>query len=393
LKLTSDLNKKLFATSDGFSFGVVPPPIRGMGLSGGFELYVQDRSGGDIATLQKYVNEIIEKANKREELSAVRTTLNANIPRYKITVDIEKVKSKGVALNEIYQTLNATFGSYYINDFNLFGRTYTVNMQAKSEFRNSPNDIEQIYVRGKNSEMFPLSSFISLEQKLGADLIERFNLFNAAKVSGQAAFGYSSGDALKAIEEITNEVLPSGYTISWTGSSYQEKQISSAGGLAFMLGIVFLYLILAAQYERWLMPISVVMAVPFAIFGAVLATYIRGTQNDIYFQIGLLVLAGLAAKNAILIVEFAMQRQAEGLEIVGAVVEAAKIRLRPILMTSLAFTLGVIPLVMSSGAGAASRHSIGTGVMGGMIAATFLAIVFIPLFYILVSKLRGKKKE
>jgi len=393
LKLTSDLNKKLLATSDGFSFGVVPPPIRGMGLSGGFELYVQDRSGGDIATLQKYVNEIIQKANQREELSAVRTTLNANIPRYKVTVDIEKVKSKGVALNEIYQTLNATFGSYYINDFNLFGRTYTVNMQAKSEFRNSPSDIEQIYVRGKNSEMFPLSSFISLEQKVGADLIERFNLFNAAKVSGQAAFGYSSGDALKAIEEITNEVLPSGYTISWTGSSYQEKQISSAGGLAFMLGIVFLYLILAAQYERWLMPISVVMAVPFAIFGAVLATYLRGTQNDIYFQIGLLVLAGLAAKNAILIVEFAMQRQAEGLEIVDAVVEAAKIRLRPILMTSLAFTLGVIPLVMSSGAGAASRHSIGTGVMGGMIAATFLAIVFIPLFYILVSKLRGKEKE
>ena len=393
LKLTSDLNKKLFATSDGFSFGVVPPPIRGMGLSGGFELYVQDRSGGDITTLQKYVNEIIQKANKREELSAVRTTLNANIPRYKVTVDTEKVKSKGVALNEIYQTLNATFGSYYVNDFNLFGRTYTVNMQAKSEFRNSPNDIEKIYVRGKNNEMFPLSSFISLKQEVGADLIERFNLFNAAKVSGQASFGYSSGDALKAIEEVANEVLPSGYTVSWTGSSYQEKQISSAGGLAFVLGIVFLYLILAAQYERWLMPISVVMAVPFAIFGAVLATYLRGTQNDIYFQIGLLVLAGLAAKNAILIVEFAMQRQAQGLKIVDAVIEAAKIRLRPIIMTSLAFTLGVIPLAISSGAGAASRHSIGTGVMGGMIAATFLAIVFIPLFYILVSKLKGKEKE
>jgi len=393
LKLTSDLNKKLFATSDGFSFGVVPPPIRGMGLSGGFELYVQDRSGGDIATLQKYVNEIIQKANQREELSAVRTTLNANIPRYKVSVDIEKAKAKGVALNEIYQTLNASFGSYYVNDFNLFGRTYTVNMQAQNEFRNSPSDIEQIFVRGKNDEMFPLSSFISLEQKVGADLIERFNLFNAAKVSGQASYGYSSGDALKAIEEITDEVLPTGYTISWTGSSYQEKKISSAGALAFMLGIVFLYLILAAQYERWLMPISVVMAVPFAIFGAVLATYLRGTQNDIYFQIGLLVLAGLAAKNAILIVEFAMQRQAQGLKIVDAVLEAAKIRLRPILMTSLAFTLGVIPLAISSGAGAASRHSIGTGVMGGMIAATFLAIVFIPLFYILISKLKWKKRN
>jgi multidrug efflux pump len=393
LNMTEGLNKKLFGTSDGFSFSVVPPPIRGMGIAGGFELYVQDRTGGDIATLQKYVNEIIQKANARPELSAVRTTLNANIPKYMVEVDIEKAKSKGVVLNEVYQTLNATFGSFYVNDFNLFGRTYTVSMQAKSEFRNEPADIEKIYVRGKNNEMFPLSSFVTLEQKVGADIIERFNLFNAAKVSGQPTFGYSSGDALKAIEEVADEVLPDGYTVSWTGSAYQEKQISSAGGLAFVLGIIFLYLILAAQYERWLMPISVIMAVPFAIFGAVLATYLRGTENDIYFQIGLLVLAGLAAKNAILIVEFAMQRQAQGVKLVEAAVEAAQVRLRPIIMTSLAFTLGVIPLAISSGAGAASRHSIGTGVMGGMIAATFLAIVFIPLFYILVSKLRGKAKE
>ena len=323
----------------------------------------------------------------------MRTTLNANIPKYKIEVDIEKAKSKGVALNEIYQTLNATFGSFYVNDFNLFGRTYTVTMQAKSEFRNIPSDLEQIFVRGKANEMFPLGSFVSIEQKVGADIIERFNLFTAAKISGQASLGYSSGDALKAIEEVAHEVLPAGYTISWTGSAYQEKQISSAGSMAFVFGIIFLYLILAAQYERWLMPVSVVMAVPFAIFGAVIATYLRGTQNDIYFQIGLLVLAGLAAKNAILIVEFAMQRQAQGLKIVDAVVDAAKLRLRPIIMTSLAFTLGVVPLVLSSGAGAASRHSIGTGVMGGMIAATFLAILFIPLFYILISKLKGSKKE
>ena len=393
MQLTATINKKLFATSDGFSFGVVPPPIRGMGLVGGFELYVQDRSGGDIATLQKYVNEILQKARERKELSSMRTTLNANIPKYKIEVDIEKAKSKGVALNEIYQTLNATFGSFYVNDFNLFGRTYTVTMQAKSEFRNTPSDLEQIFVRGKANEMFPLGSFVSIEQKVGADIIERFNLFTAAKISGQASLGYSSGDALKAIEEVAHEVLPAGYTISWTGSAYQEKQISSAGSMAFVFGIIFLYLILAAQYERWLMPVSVVMAVPFAIFGAVIATYLRGTQNDIYFQIGLLVLAGLAAKNAILIVEFAMQRQAQGLKIVDAVVDAAKLRLRPIIMTSLAFTLGVVPLVLSSGAGAASRHSIGTGVMGGMIAATFLAILFIPLFYILISKLKGSKKE
>ena len=393
LSITDQLNKKLFATSDGFSFAVVPPPINGMGIAGGFELYVQDRSGGDIPTLQKYVNEIIAKSAQRKELSAVRTTLNANIPKYKVVVDIEKAKSKGIMINDIYQTLNATMGAFYVNDFNLFGRTYAVNMQAEKEFRNSPDDLEKIFVRGKNAEMFPLSSIVTLEQKVGADIIERFNLFTAAKVSGQPALGYSSGDALKAIEEVANEVLPTGYTISWTGSAYQEKQISSAGGMAFIFGIIFLYLILAAQYERWLMPISVIMAVPFAIFGAVVATHLRGIENDIYFQIGLLVLAGLAAKNAILIVEFAMQRQAQGVKLIDAALEAAKVRLRPIIMTSLAFTLGVIPLALSSGAGAASRHSIGTGVIGGMLAATFLAIVFIPLFYVLISKLRGKDKE
>ncbi|MDD2789228.1 MAG: multidrug efflux RND transporter permease subunit [Sulfurimonas sp.] len=393
LSITADLNKKLFATSDGYSFAVVPPPIRGMGMVGGFELYVQDRTGGDITALQKYVNEIIQKANERKELSSVRTTLNANIPKYTVAVDIEKAKSKGVALDQIYQTLNATFGAFYVNDFNLFGRTYNVTMQAQSEFRNQSSDIDKIYVRGKNNEMFPLSSFVTLEQTVGADIIERFNLFTAAKVSGQPSLGYSSGDALKAIEEVTKEVLPDGYTISWTGTAYQEKQISSDSSMAFIFGIIFLYLILAAQYERWLMPVSVVMAMPFAIFGAVVATHLRGTENDIYFQIGLLVLAGLAAKNAILIVEFAMQRQAQGVKIIEAVTEAAKIRLRPIIMTSLAFTLGVIPLAISSGAGAASRHSIGTGVVGGMLGATFLAIVFIPLFYIIVSKLRGKEKE
>ena len=391
LKLTQGINQKLFATSDGFSFGVVPPPIRGMGVTGGFDMYVQDRSGGDIQTLQKYVNAIIQKANERPELVGVRTTLNTNIPKYDISVDVEKLKAKGVQLADLYQTLSATLGSYYVNDFNLFGRTYMVNMQANEEFRKKPSDLDKIFVRGKGGEMLPVSSFVTLKQIVSADLVERFNLFMAAKISGQPALGYSSGDALNAIEEVSKEVLPDGYTISWVGSAYQEKQISSAGTMAFVFGIIFLYLILAAQYERWLMPISVVLAVPFAIFGAVVATGLRGLENDIYFQIGLLVLAGLAAKNAILIVEFAMQKRKEGVELVEAALEAAKIRLRPIIMTSLAFTLGVIPLALSSGAGAASRHSIGTGVIGGMLAATFLAIVFIPLFYILVSKLRGKK--
>ena len=392
-QIAASMGKKLSATSEGFSFGVVPPPIMGMGVAGGFELYVQNKTGADIKELQKYVNELIQKASTRAELAGVRTTLNTNVPKYQITVDTAKAKAKGVNVDQIYQTLNATFGSFYVNDFNLLGRTYMVNMQADESFRKTPEDLNKIYVRSKGGEMLPLSSFVTLTQSVSADLVERFNLFSAAKVAGQASLGYSSGDALRVMEEVAKEVLPDGYSISWIGTAYQEKQISSAGNMAFIFGIVFLYLILAAQYERWLMPISVLLAVPFGIFGAVVANHLRGLENDIYFQIGILVLAGLSAKNAILIVEFAMQKREQGMELVDAVLEAAKIRLRPIIMTSLAFTLGVIPLAISSGAGAASRHSIGTGVVGGMLAATFLAILFIPLFYILVSKIRNKKEK
>ncbi|PHO08957.1 hydrophobe/amphiphile efflux-1 family RND transporter [Malaciobacter canalis] len=384
--LNQKFNKQLMATSDGFSFGVLPPPIMGMSISGGFEMYVQDRSGGKIEDLSKYVNQIVAKANKKEQLQGVRTSLTPNIPQYRILVDTKKAKAKGVRVDDIYNTLSATFGSYYVNDFNLYGRTYKVNLQAKGEYRRGVEDLKFVLVKGKDNQLVPISSLVNVKPIVGADIVERFNLFQAAKVSGQPALGYSSGDALKAIEEVAKEVLPQGYTISWVGTAYQEKQISSSSVQAFGFGIVLLFLILAAQYGRWLMPISVLLAVPFAIFGAIVATHLRGLNNDIYFQVGLLVLAGLAAKNAILIVEFALQKQKEGFSLKEAALEAAKIRLRPIIMTSLAFTLGVIPLALSSGAGAASRHSLGTGVIGGMLSATFIAIVFIPLFYILVSK-------
>lgn len=387
------LNAQSMGTSDGFTFGVLPPPIMGMSIAGGFEMYVQNRSGASINELGTYVNQIIQKAATRPELMGVRTTLNANIPQYKMSVDIQKAKAKGVNVADIYSTLNATLGSYYVNDFSLYGRTYKVNLQALSEYRKDVEDLKFIFVKGNNEELIPIDSLVKIDKVVGADLVERFNLFQAAKISGQPGAGYSSGDALNAIEEVANEILPEGYTISWVGTAYQEKQISSSSAQAFIFGIVLLFLILAAQYGRWLLPISVVLAVPFAIFGAIVATQLRGLENDIYFQIGLLVLAGLAAKNAILIVEFALQKQKEGMELVEAALEAAKIRLRPIIMTSLAFTLGVIPLAISSGAGAASRHSIGTGVIGGMLAATFIAIVFIPLFYVLVSKISPEKKE
>ena len=391
--LLAKFSKQLMGTSEGFSFAVVPPPIMGMSVTGGFDMYVQDRKGGSIEDLGKVVNQIIEKAKTRPELMGVRTALAANIPQYKIDVDTEKAKAKGVSLNDIYSTINATFGSYYVNDFSLYGRTYKVNLQAKDEFRNNVDDFQYVYVKSKDGDLLPINSFINYKKIVGADIVERFNLFQAAKVSGQPGPGYSSGDSLKAIEEVAKEVLPDGYTISWTGTAYQEKQVGGSSAQAFIFGIVFLFLILCALYERWLLPVSVVLAVPFAIFGAILATNLRSLDNNIYFQIGLLVLAGLAAKNAILIVEFALQKQKEGIKLVDAAIEAAKVRLRPIIMTSLAFTVGVMPLAISSGAGAASKHSIGTGVVGGMLSATFIAILFIPLFFVLISRLSGHKDD
>ena len=391
--IAGSLSKELMGIPYGFSIPVLPPPIQGMGLAGGFDMYVQNRSGGSTQELNGYVQQIIQKANQRGDLMGVRTTLNTMVPQYKVNVNIEEAKSKDVKVADIYNTLSATFGNYYINDFNLYGRTYKVNIGANSENRVTPEDLNNIFVRNTKGNLIPIGSLVSFEKTVGADLIERFNLFPSAKISGQPAIGYSSGDALKAIEEVANEVLPQGYTISWVGTAYQEKQVASDSLYAFLFGIVLLYLILAAQYEKWLMPVAVLMAVPFAIFGAIVATLLRGLENDIYFQIGLLVLAGLAAKNAILIVEFAMQRVRDGLSPYDAVIDAAKIRLRPIIMTSLAFTLGVVPLALSSGAGAASRHAIGTGVIGGMLAATFLAMIFIPLFYIWVAKLTSKKGD
>lgn len=381
---------QLMGTSEGFSFAVVPPPIMGMSIAGGFDMYIQDRTGGTIEDLGKVVNQVLEKARTRPELMGMRTSLSATIPQFKIDVDIEKAKAKGVDINDIYSTINATYGSYYVNDFSLYGRTYRVNLQADNEYRNNIDDFQNIFVRSGDGKLLPITSFISYKKVVGADIIERFNLFQAAKVSGQPAAGYSSGDALNAIEEVANEILPEGYTISWTGTAYEEKKVSGSSAQAFIFGIIFLFLILCALYERWLLPISVVLAVPFAVFGAILATNLRSLDNNIYFQIGLLVLAGLAAKNAILIVEFALQKQKEGLSLVDAALEAAKVRLRPIIMTSLAFTVGVLPLAISSGAGAASKHSIGTGVIGGMLTATFIAILFIPLFYILISKISKK---
>ena len=386
--LAQTFTAQLMQNPNAVIFALNPPPIMGLSLTDGFEMYIQNRTGGSIQDLQKYTQLVLQEAQKRPELTGVRTTLSVNVPQYNVQLDRQKAKSLGVNVDDVFTTLQSTFGSYYVNDFNLYGRTFKVSMQSESEFRETPNDLRNVFVRSSNGDLIPISSLVTFERVIGSDILERFNLFPAAQLMGDAASGYSSGDALKAIEEVANQVLPDGYTVAFSGSSYQEKNAGGTGTIAFIFGLVFVFLILAAQYERWLMPLAVLTAVPFAVFGAILATWLRGLNNDIYFQIGLVMLIALAAKNAILIIEFAMEaREKQGKNIYDAAVEAARLRFRPIVMTSLAFTIGVLPLAISSGAGAASRHAIGTGVIGGMLAATFIATFFIPLFYTYFARL------
>lgn len=386
--LAQTFTAQLMQNPNAVIFALNPPPIMGLSLTDGFEMYIQNRTGGSIQDLQKYTQLVLQEAQKRPELTGVRTTLSVNVPQYNVQLDRQKAKSLGVNVDDVFTTLQSTFGSYYVNDFNLYGRTFKVSMQSESEFRETPNDLRNVFVRSSNGDLIPISSLVTFERVIGSDILERFNLFPAAQLMGDAASGYSSGDALKAIEEVANQVLPDGYTVAFSGSSYQEKNAGGTGTIAFIFGLVFVFLILAAQYERWLMPLAVLTAVPFAVFGAILATWLRGLNNDIYFQIGLVMLIALAAKNAILIIEFAMEaREKQGKNIYDAAVEAARLRFRPIVMTSLAFIIGVLPLAISSGAGAASRHAIGTGVIGGMLAATFIATFFIPLFYTYFARL------
>ena len=377
------------ANLDAFSLVTTPPAIMGLSTVGGFELYIQDRSGGSIKDLEKYANLLVAEANKREELLGVRSLFSANIPQYHLNLDRERAKAMNVNVDDVFTTMQSTFGQRYVNDFNLYGKTYQVNIQAQSEFRESPEDLSRIFVKSSNGDLIPISTLVSFERVIGADIVDRFNLFTSAKIIGNAneTKGYSSGDALRVIEEVAKEILPEGYTIAYSGTSYQEKNASGTGKLAFIFGLIFVFLILCAQYERWLMPLSVLTAVPFAVFGACLATMLRGLSNDIYFQIGLVMLIALSAKNAILIVEFAQHlHEKEGKGILESAIGAAKLRFRPIIMTSLAFSIGVLPLALSSGVGSASRHAIGTGVIGGMLAATFIAIFFIPLFWSYVAR-------
>ena len=331
-------------------------------------------------------NEFLAEANKNPALSNVKTTFDVGTPQYRIDLDREKARVLNVTIDDIYAVMQSTFGNLYVNDFTYMGRNFRVTLQSESKFRRTPDDLRYVYVKSAGGELVPLSSLVTVERVTGPELINRFNIFPAAKVMGDPAPGYSSGQAISAMEEVAEKVLGSDYSLAWIGSAYQEKLTGGASTQAFVFGLIMIFLILAAQYEKWSLPVVVILSVPFAVLGALLATWMRGIENDLYFQVGLVTLIGLAAKNAILIVEFAVMKVEEGLSAAEAAIEAAKLRFRPIVMTSLAFTFGVLPLAISTGAGAGSRHAIGTGMIGGMILSTFVATLFVPMLFAFVSK-------
>ncbi|MYL82002.1 multidrug efflux RND transporter permease subunit [Desulfovibrio aerotolerans] len=375
-----------------------PPAISGMSNTGGFDAYLQSRGEGDVKALAAMTDKLVAEASKNPVLGRVATTFGANVPQLRIDLDRAKAKALGVAISDVYDAMQATFGAYYVNDFNKFGRTFKVQIQSEADFRDRPEDLRDVFVRSSKGEMIPLTALATIEKSTGPEVMERFNVFPAAKIMGQPAPGHTSGEALAAMEQAAAKVLPSDYTLAWTGSAYQEKAAQGSSTLVFAMGIVMVILILAAQYERWSLPFAVVLAVPFALFGAIAAVYGRALSNDIYFQIALVTLIGLAAKNAILIVEFAVLEVKAGKTLAEAALSAAMLRFRPIIMTSLAFILGCLPLAISTGAGANSRHAIGTGVIGGMLGATIIAPLFIPVFFKLImgagaglARLMGKQ--
>ena len=379
---------QLFATvTEGVVFTLNPPPIQGLGTRSGFTMQLQQRGTGSIADLAEVGNQFMDEARKDPRLASLNATLRVTLPQIYVDLNREKTQMMGVRLADVFEPMQAYFGSLYVNDFNRFGRIWRVQMQAESQFRNTPEDIQHIYVRNAGGEMVPLSAIVDMKFRSGPNVVPRYNGYPAIEITGAPSPGISSGDSLQAVRDVAGKSLPPGYGFEWSGASYQEVKAGNQAPIVLAFGLLVVFLVLAAQYEKWTLPIAVLLAVPLAVLGALIAVWARGYSQDIYFQIGLLTLVGLSAKNAILIVEFCVALRAEGKPIVQAAVEAATLRFRPIIMTSLAFILGVVPLAIATGAGAAGRRSIGTGVIGGMLAATFLAIFFVPLFYVLITKM------
>jgi hydrophobe/amphiphile efflux-1 (HAE1) family protein len=390
-QLVGELFMKTGGIKEALVLAFNPPAIFGLGTAGGYEFFIQNRGDGGSKRLQEVLQQFLTRANSDPQLGGAQTLWRATVPQLFVDVDREKAKKAGVPIDEVFAALSSTLGTYYVNDFNKYGRTWQVLMSAEPEYRQRPDDIQGLYVRSQKGEMVPLAALVNVRHSSGPDSLDRFNNLPAVKIIGQTAPGISSGQGIARVEAIAREVLPPDFSFDWGGSSYQEKKSSGASTFALGLAVVMVFLILAAQYEKWSLPLCVLLALPFGTFGALVAIWTKNLlgpffgaaplTNDVYFQIGLVTLLGLAAKNAILIVEYAVLKHAEGLSASASAIEAARLRFRPILMTSLAFILGVLPLAISTGAGAGARHSVGTGVMGGMIAATLLAVFHVPLFF------------
>jgi hydrophobe/amphiphile efflux-1 (HAE1) family protein len=389
LALAARINKLAGGVKEANVLALNPPPVPGIGAAGGFEFILEDRSGGDIQKFAGVIQDFLGQANRRTELTRVFTQFNVRTPQIEYVLDRERAKTLGVSISGIFGTLQTFFGGNYINDFNLFGRTYKVTAQAEAAARASPESVDGLYVRSDQGEMVPLSTLVSIKEIQGPEYIERYNVFRAVTINGSAAPGYSSGQATLATESLGAN-LPDGYGYDWTGTTYQEKISGGQAGGIFGMAIVFVFLVLAALYESWAVPFAVLLGIPFAVLGAYIGLTLRGMPSDIYAQIGLVMLIGLAAKNAILIVEFAKLAYERGRPLVDAAIEGARLRLRPILMTSFAFIFGSVPLAIATGAGSGARLVLGTAVVFGMSVATMIGIFIIPVFYVLVQSLQER---
>jgi multidrug efflux pump len=372
---------------------VAPPAIPGIGTTGGFEFWIQSVGNGDPVQLEAVMQDFLKKARERPELTGLATTYSASTQQLRASVDREKTQLLGIPIQDVYSAIQAQFGSLTVSQYNLFSNVWWVIVQSDAQYRQNPEDLTRLYTRNNNNQMVPLSSVVSTQWTSGPDILPHFNGFPAAKINGNSSPGYSSGDAIKAMEAVAKEVLPSDYAFAWSGLAFEEKQSGGTSGIAFVFGFIIVFLVLAAQYESWTLPGAVMSAVPFGILGALLTNHLRGLDNDVYFQIGLLVLIGLGAKNAILRVSAAIDFRNQGKSIMEATILAGEQRLRPIIMTSLAFAIGVLPLALAVGAGANARHSIGTGIIGGMLGETTLAMLYVPLLFYLFDKFKEGKEE
>jgi len=382
--------RELGAISSAVVSAFNPPPIRGLGTTGGFQLQVQNEAAVPYPDFAKRVTALLDAANASGKVTGVVSGLRANIPQYEVDIDRTKAKTLGLSLSDVFGTLQTYLGGYYVNDFNIFGRVYRVMLQAEPGARASPGDVTQLYARNDRGEMVPLSTLASVKPIIGPQTISHYNMFRTASVTGSAAPGRSSGQAIADVEAIAGANLPEGTSVEWTGLSLQELRAGGTAPAVFGLALAVVYLCLAALYESWVLPLTIMLVVPLAVLGALGAQYVRGLANDVFCQVGLVMLVGLASKNAILVVEFAKMLREQGESIERAALHAARVRLRPILMTSFAFIFGVVPLVIASGAGAASRHSLGTAVFGGMLLATFLSLAVVPVFFVVIERIRER---